>query len=267
MNREPLAADPEQVDAALRTQLSDIAGATQVLLRRCQSEEERAYLAVASRGTFRAMSIVEDRALARRLEDEDERRAVLTTTDLVDVIQAVTQRAAGLLAQGGVELTFQTDQIELVTLADQELVERMTLCLISNGVKAAQEGGRVTVSLSRRGKSALLTVSDDGQGLSAQALERLCGDQDLSPDLTPGTGAGFGLRLARAIAETHGGLMMMESAPGTGTRAAVSLPLREGYRPSLSAPRDGMDEQQRTLTALAEVLPAEAFLPGRKKKP
>jgi hypothetical protein len=43
--------------------------------------------------------------------------------------------------------------------------------------------------------------------------------------------------------------------------------LREGYRPSLSAPRDGMDEQQRTLTALAEVLPAEAFLPGRKKKP
>jgi signal transduction histidine kinase len=267
MNREPLDADPRQVDAALRTQLSDIAAATQLLLRRCQSEDERPYLAVACRGAFRAMGIVEDRALARRLEDEDERRVEWATIDLVDCLRTVTDRAAQLLARGGAAVVFQTELAELVTLADQELVERLALGLISNGVKAAGPEGQVTVTLSKREKSAVITVGDDGQGLPAQALERLCGSEDLTPDLTPGAGAGFGLRLARAIAESHGGLMMLESAPGAGTRAAVSLPLRESRRVRLAAPDSGLDEQTRTLTALADVLPPEAFLPRQERKP
>jgi two-component system sensor histidine kinase TctE len=267
MNREPLAADPRQVDGALRAQLSDIAAATQLMMRRSQSKEDGTYLAVACRGAFRAMSIVDDRALARRLEDEDERHAVLAAVDLVDCLRTVTNQAAELLAHGDIDLVFQTELTDLITLADQELVERLALCLISNGVKAAQPGGRVTVTLSKREKSALITVGDDGQGLPPLALERLCGDEDLPPDLTPGAGAGFGLRLARAIAETHGGLMMLESAPGAGTRAAVSLPLRESFRPCLNSPQSGMDGQTRTLTALADVLPPEAFLPPQKREP
>jgi signal transduction histidine kinase len=267
MNREPLAADPQQVDAALRAHLSDIVAAAHLLLRRCQSEEDREYLALACRGAYRALAVVEDRALARHLEDEDERRADLRAIDLADCLRAVTDGAAKLLAPGAVTLTFQTELTELVTLADRALVEELVLHLISNGVKAAPAGGRVTVTLSKREKSALITVSDDGGGLSSQALERLCGDEDLAPDLTPGAGAGFGLRLARAIAETHGGLMMLESAPGGGTRAAVSLPLRQGGRPAFASPKSGPDERQRLMTALADVLPTQAFLPGADKQP
>lgn len=107
-------------------------------------------------------------------------------------------------------------------------------------------------------------MGDEGCGLSGQALARLSTDKPLPPDLTPGAGAGFGLRLARTIAEIHGGLMILESAPGAGTRVAVSLPLREGYRPRLESPRTALEGFDRALVALSDVLPAEAFLPKQK---
>ena len=65
MNREPLSADPRQVDSALRAQLNDISAACQLLQRRAQ-ERDREYLALIYRGTLRAMRILEQRELARR---------------------------------------------------------------------------------------------------------------------------------------------------------------------------------------------------------
>lgn len=264
MKMEPLSADPRQVDAALRTQLSDIAAAAQLLLRRTESEHDRNYLMVAHRAAFRAMHILENRELARRLEDEDERRAVFATVDLVDWCREVTDHAAGLLASMNIVLTFRTGLTSLVTLADEQLLEQLLLALLSNAAKAMEEGGQLSVTLSANGKNALLTVGDEGCGLSGQALARLSTDKPLPPDLTPGAGAGFGLRLARTIAEIHGGLMILESAPGAGTRVAVSLPLREGYRPRLESPRTALEGFDRALVALSDVLPAEAFLPKQK---
>ena len=70
MNREPLSADPRQVDSALRAQLNDISAACQLLQRRAQ-ERDREYLALIYRGTLRAMRILEQRELARRLEGKE----------------------------------------------------------------------------------------------------------------------------------------------------------------------------------------------------
>ena len=264
LERTVLSADPRQVDAALRTQLADISMASQVLLRRCENEKDEAYLAEICRAAVRAVRILEQVELGRRLEDEDELRAVYATVDLVAWCREVAGLAEELLALSGVTVRFTADRAVLLTLADEALLERMVYELISNGVKAMEDGGELTVSLLGTERSAVITVGDEGRGLSERVLARLSGQGDGEPDLAPEAGAGLGLRLARIIAEVHGGFLMLDTAPGRGVRAAVSLPLREGRRERLRSPSVQTDAKERARTALSDVLPAEAFIRGKK---
>ena len=257
MNREPLSADPRQVDSALRTQLNDISAACQLLQRRAQ-ERDQEYLAVIYRGTLRAMRILEQRELARRLEDEDELRVEFADLELVDWCRKIAGHAGELLADLGISVSFQTELAQLSTLGDEMLLEQLLYALLSNAAKAMAGGGRLSVTLGRRGDNAVLTVGDEGQGMSEESLARLFQGGD-GPDLSPGAGAGFGLRLARTIAELHGGLMILENDPGQGVRAAVCLPVREGHRARLESPRAAEHGFDRGLVALADVLPLEAF--------
>lgn len=252
-------ADPRQMDAAMRSQLGEISAASQLLLRGA-GERDKRYLGIISRAAFRCGRIIHEGELARRLDDEDALHAEFATMDLADWCGKAARHARELLAAAGIELTFTCRENSLLTLADQELLDELLYELVSNAAKAAGKGGRIDVTLARRGGNAILTVGDTGAGFPESALARLVGDAPLEPDLTPGTGAGLGLRLCRAIVETHGGLLMLESGPGAGTRCAASLPLREGQREALASPlsADGFD---RARAALSDVLPPESFYP------
>jgi len=258
LNREPLAADPRQMNAALRTQLGEIAAAGQLLMGGA-GERERRYLALINRAAFRCDQILYEEELARRLDDEDGLQVRWGSLDLAEWCRGASARAAELLDQGGITLTCSCKEEPLLTLADRELLDELLYALVSNAARAAGPEGRVWVTLSRRGENAVLTVADEGEGFSDRSLERLLGDEPLEPDLTPGAGAGLGLRLCRAIVELHGGLLMLETGPGAGTRCAASLPLREGRRDRLNDPsaESGFD---RAYSALAGVLPPESFL-------
>jgi signal transduction histidine kinase len=48
-------------------------------------------------------------------------------------------------------------------------------------------------------------------------------------------GAGLGLAIARNVAETHGGRLTLETAPGGGTRAVIRLPLFVQATPAVAA--------------------------------
>ena len=247
------------MDGALRARLSEISAAVQLLQRRAP-EEDRPYLAAAGRAACRAMRVLNERELARRLEDEDELRAVFATMDLVDWCRGAAEHAGELLAAAaGLTVTFQADRTALVTLADQELLEQLLYALLSNAAKAARPGGTLTVTLASREKRAVLTVGDEGAGMDEKTMARLFQEPDGSVTLLPESGAGFGLWLARAIAEVHGGVLVLENTPGAGVRAAVSLPIREGYRTGLESPRLGDDGFDRALVALSDVLPSGAF--------
>lgn len=262
MNTEPLSAEPRQVDSALRTHLSEISAAVQLLQRRAP-EEERPYLASISRAVFRAMRVLNNRELARQLENEDERQAAFDAVDLVDWCRTAVEHAAELLREAGVELEFQTNRTALVTQANAGLLEQLLYALLSNAAKAAGADGRLTVSLSGTEKRAVLIVGDEGAGMPEETMSRLFREPDGSVELRPESGAGYGLRLAREIAEIHGGVLILENTPGGGVRAAVSLPLREEAQTALESPRLGDDGFDRALVALSDVLPSQAFDFGR----
>jgi len=257
-NTEPIFTCPEQIEAAQRANLSDILAAIQALRQGADAEEQRRYLAIMHRAVCSTANIYHEQSLARRLEDEDVLRAYYNEMDLVTWCQEALEKASQLLGKEGVEVTFSCGEQELVTMADKELLDTMLYALISNAVKAAGKGCQVSVSLERRGENALLIVADQGEGFSSQALDRLLGSDEVQPDLTPGAGAGLGLNLSRVIAETHGGLLMVESSPGRGSRCAATLPIRLNGRAQLHTPQveNGNDF---ALNALADALSVESF--------
>jgi signal transduction histidine kinase/CheY-like chemotaxis protein len=72
------------------------------------------------------------------------------------------------------------------------------------------------------GRYAVLTVRDNGSGMSPQTLGRL-----FEPFFTTkprGKGTGLGLHVLQSIVQTHGGAIVVESVPGAGTSFVVYLP-------------------------------------------
>jgi two-component system cell cycle sensor histidine kinase PleC len=121
--------------------------------------------------------------------------------------------------------------------ADYRAVKQILLNLLSNAVKFTPRGGRVWISAERvEGDIVRIAVRDTGIGIAAEDLERLARpfEQIESQQAKTQQGTGLGLALSKALVEMHGGLLTLESAPGQGTVASFSLPVRRGSLGSLA---------------------------------
>lgn len=96
--------------------------------------------------------------------------------------------------------------------------------LVSNAVRYA---GAAEVAVLREGAEAVLRVTDDGPGIPADTLATITepfvrGEGSRNRETG---GAGLGLTLARAIAEAHGGRLVLANRTGGGLVAELRLPL------------------------------------------
>ena len=120
------------------------------------------------------------------------------------------------------------EKLDRVSLrGDPDRLKELLLILLDNAVKYTPEKGVISVRLQRNATQAEVGVSDNGLGIQPEDLPHVFerfyrADPARSTD--PG-GSGLGLPIARWIAERHGGSINLQSEPGKGTRATVSLPL------------------------------------------
>jgi signal transduction histidine kinase len=101
--------------------------------------------------------------------------------------------------------------------------------LLANAIKFTSSGGQVSLGVSRSGQSAVITVSDSGEGIDPDLLPFVFdrfrqGDGSVT---RPHGGLGLGLSIVRHIVELHGGKVQAGSAgKGKGSSFSVQLPLR-----------------------------------------
>jgi two-component system sensor histidine kinase PilS (NtrC family) len=94
------------------------------------------------------------------------------------------------------------------------------LCL--NAVEAMPEGGELRVSVTARGETLEVAVSDTGDGIAASDVSHV-----FEPFFsTKPEGTGLGLALVHRIVQDHGGEIDVRSSPGLGTTFTVTLPAR-----------------------------------------
>jgi two-component system cell cycle sensor histidine kinase PleC len=145
-----------------------------------------------------------------------------------DALRLVRNRAEG----AGLALRLDFSDLPEVE-ADYRAIKQVLLNLLSNAVKFTPRGGRVTVRAERRddplGERVRITVQDTGIGIPPDDLIRLARpfEQIESQHAKTQQGTGLGLALTKALVEMHGGLLDLRSAPGQGTSASFSLPVRQ----------------------------------------
>jgi len=148
----------------------------------------------------------------------------------------------------GRTIEIETGQDVLVMVNPQE-IKQVVLNLLVNALDSIEESGRVTVSARRSpvpetahgGGEAVLTVSDDGCGMTPEVLEHL-----FEPFFTrrkSGQGTGLGLSIVNRIVTDHGGrIEATSSGSGLGATFRVTLPLAEV---GAAAQRDRGPDQDR----------------------
>jgi PAS domain S-box-containing protein len=114
-------------------------------------------------------------------------------------------------------------------LVDAQRLEQVLLNLLSNAHTHGREGGSIRLSLARCRGEVVLSVADDGPGISAGDQERIFERYYRSEtEATRHTqGSGLGLPIARALVELHGGRLWLESTPGAGATFCIALPTGE----------------------------------------
>jgi signal transduction histidine kinase len=144
--------------------------------------------------------------------------------DLAEMAEDVSRRVSALAGEKRLAVAEDfTARPHL--LGDRQALEQAALILVENAIKYTPPGGTVTLRTAAPDGRADLVVEDTGVGIPAEHLERL-GERfyRVDPARSSATGGtGLGLAIAFGIAAAHGGRLEIDSEPGRGTRATLSL--------------------------------------------
>lgn len=112
--------------------------------------------------------------------------------------------------------------------ADASQLRQVLVDLVVNAVHAMPDGGVLEVATRVGGNGVLLTVQDNGIGMSEEVLKEIFVPFFTTKDVNEGTG--LGLPVVHGIVTSHGGKIRVQSAPSQGARFDIELPLDAGER-------------------------------------
>ena len=203
----------------LRNGLKPISGSVEILSRELKLGGENGQLMELiatecvrlNRFVTDLLNYSRERALARESID--------LTEDLGELIDQVRRDPR---CREGITVRFEPDsRFDLIVPADREQLRQVWLNLSNNAFDAIGSRGTLTVRTRMSGVAqAVVEFVDDGSGIAAEDLPRV-GEPFFT---TKRGGTGLGLAIAMRIVERHGGSLELDSAPGRGTVARVTLP-------------------------------------------
>jgi signal transduction histidine kinase len=145
----------------------------------------------------------------------------LVEQDLRDVVADVVTLAAAEMSTRDVILTARLCAFPVVAKVDVDLLKQALINVLQNGAQAMPNGGRLEVVVVDEGKSAIIKVRDEGEGISEELRERIF---DLYFTTKKG-GSGIGLAMTYRILQLHHGSIDVQSELGHGSEFQLRIPL------------------------------------------
>ena len=123
------------------------------------------------------------------------------------------------------ELDFDADLAPAEYTGSEGLLKEVWLNLLDNAAKFSPEGGTVAVNLRKEKSALMVSVTDQGEGMSTDTQAHIF-EQFYQGDTSHTTqGNGLGLSMVKKVLELHGGSIQVNSAPGQGSCFTVTLPV------------------------------------------
>ncbi len=144
---------------------------------------------------------------------------------VAELVQDIGQTYQTLSEQKQITLDVTTDGQSCLTRGNISLIHRALENLLINALDAVQENGTITISIKRKLSEIIVSVSDNGPGISEQDLVRIFDRfyQDKAPKRKHSSG--LGLAIVKRIMDLHGAPIDVISRINQGTRFQFVLPM------------------------------------------
>ena len=204
-----------------RTPLTAILGFTEILVDEA-GPDHRPLLESIDRGGRRLLNTLNgvlDLAWIEGSQTEIKLKAVNAQA----VVGEIASRFLPTAIQRG--LSFEVSGDEVLVLADEEALRRVTAAIIDNAIRFTQRGG-VVVSVHSVGDRVFIRVTDTGIGMVPDFVKQAVQPfrQASEGDARTHEGVGVGLTVAERLLDMMGGRLLIESCPDKGTTVTLQLP-------------------------------------------
>jgi signal transduction histidine kinase len=213
--RTPLAATQATLESAL-------------LQPKLDDRDVRDVFSAIQRQNVRLSQLVADLLLLTRMEREA-RSKPSTLCCLNEIVYDLAEELAALAIKAQVRLETAVDNDPINILGDPDRLYRLVSNLIINAIQYTPAGGKVLVNLERRERQVILSVSDTGIGIPAEAQTHVFDRfYRVNTDRSRHNGgSGLGLAIAKSIVEYHRGQISVRSEIDKYSTFMVTLPVAQ----------------------------------------
>jgi signal transduction histidine kinase len=146
--------------------------------------------------------------------------------DLRSVIDEVVQRTRPYADQKDQELDWEKPSSPLRVHCNPRRMAQAVENLVTNAIKYSSSGGRVAVTAREDDGHVVVSVSDEGIGISSDEQLRIFDRfyRGKAEEVAGVPGTGLGLSIVKAVIDKHGGRVWVDSQPGAGSTFSFVLP-------------------------------------------
>lgn len=211
----------------LRTPMTSIRGYTDMLSQMGElNDMQKQFMDVIKTNIKRMQSLLADVSYANKLRNKS-----LQIQPKMDMVKNIAMRVEKDLADTVEELN-RTLEVEIpdglpILNVDSDLLTVALNKLVENGLRYSPEGeGKVTLSATADGDTVVITVADNGIGISELDREKL-GEiyfRSEVDEVREHKGSGLGIPIAYGLIDAIGGTISLESTEGQGTTWTIRIP-------------------------------------------
>lgn len=200
----------------VRNPLNNITLSIEQMQHSIKDESAELYMSIIQRNSKRISDLISELLYTSRPTEN-----TLFSETLQSIIDDVVSASIDRITLKNMKLKLNYPQTEMRILADREKLKLALLNIVINAVEAMKEGeGVLKIDITENDKHVVLTIADNGSGISEENISRL-----FEPYFTQKrNGVGLGLTFTLNILQAHKAIIEVSSVLGEGTTFTISFP-------------------------------------------